>query len=67
MTKPLMEPGMLSALWARLVGGTPATGKVPTRQADGTVQWQTPSGGSIVFDDGDCDSDGFFLIDEGDA
>lgn len=45
MTKPLMEPGMLSALWSRLVGGTPATGKVPTRQSDGTVAWETPSGG----------------------
>lgn len=47
MTKPLMEPGMLSALWARLVGGTPATGKVPTLQADGTVQWETPSGAGV--------------------
>jgi hypothetical protein len=40
-----MEPGMLSALWARLVGGTPSIGKAPIVQADGTVQWQTPSGG----------------------
>lgn len=45
MSKPLIEPGILAALWTKLVGGTPATGKVPTRQADGTVQWQTPSGG----------------------
>lgn len=45
MTKPLMEPGMLSALWARLVGGTPSTGKVPTVQGDGSIDWQTPSGG----------------------
>lgn len=46
MTKPLMEPGMLAALWARLVGGTPSTGKVPTVQGDGSIDWQTPSGGS---------------------
>lgn len=45
MTKPLIEPGILAAIWAKLVGGTPATGKVPTRQADGTVAWATPSGG----------------------
>lgn len=78
MTKPLMEPGMLSALWARLVGGTPATGKVPTRQADGSVAWQTPSGGggggsdrsavtALSISSGvvtlDCDAGDFFTLD----
>lgn len=33
-----------SGLWVP-VGGTQATGKVPTKQADGTIQWATPSGG----------------------
>lgn len=31
-----------TSMW-RLVGGTKATGRVPTIQADGTIDWQTPS------------------------
>jgi hypothetical protein len=41
-TPPNLKAGLL-------INGQPgATGQVPTRQADGSVAWQTPSGGSAA-------------------
>lgn len=46
---PAMEYQSASGLWLP-VGGTPGTGKSPIIQADGSVQWQTPSGGGGSLD-----------------
>jgi hypothetical protein len=41
-TPPNLKAGLL-------INGQPgATGQVPTRQADGSVAWQTPGGGSAA-------------------
>jgi hypothetical protein len=41
-TPPNLKAGLL-------INGQPGTtGQVPTRQADGSVAWQTPSGGSAA-------------------